>query len=133
MNGQGEYLNKLYDGYKDENDPLQSRFTLECPFPLPDCYPRIFPSCVNEDGFITNQANIEPAKSIPIMTHLQSGSELKQTIDHQLKNLEKINFADFYEYSQGESALSKEDFLDTKEALILLSDVYTNDDDNMMM
>lgn len=133
MRNQTEYLQQLFDEFKDENDPLQSRFTIESAFPLPECYPRLFTSRVNEDGFITNQASLEPAKSIPILTRMQSGSELKSTIDHQLKGLEKIVFADFYEYSQGERALSKEDFLDTKEALITLSDVYTNDDDNMMM
>jgi hypothetical protein len=133
MRNQTEYLQQLFSEFKDENDPLQSRFTIESSFPLPDCYPHLFTSLVNEDGFISHQSPSEPAKSLPILTRMQSGSELKSTIDHQLKCLDRIVFADFYEYSQGECALSKEDFLETKEALITLSDVYTNDDDNMMM
>jgi hypothetical protein len=132
MRGQSEYLEKLYQDFKEENDPLQSRFSLDTSFPLPDSFPRIFTSRIDQDGHVTNQSSYEPATSIPIMTRLQSGSELKYTVDQQLKQLEKIHFADFYEYSQGECALSKEDFLETKEALITLSDVYTNDDDMMM-
>lgn len=134
MQGQTSYLEKLFAEFKDENDPLQSRFTLESPFPLPESYPHLFTHRINEDGFVSNNVSFDVThKSVPVLSRLQSGSELKATIDNQLKNLEKINFADFYEYSQGECALSKEDFLETKEALITLSDVYTNDDDNMMM
>ncbi|CAO3655803.1 unnamed protein product [Mucor hiemalis] len=134
MQGQTSYLEKLFADFKDENDPLQSRFTLESPFPLPESYPHLFTQRINEDGFVSNNVPFDVThKSVPVLSRLQSGSELKATIDSQLKNLEKINFADFYEYSQGECALSKEDFLETKESLITLSDVYTNDDDNMMM
>lgn len=136
MRGQTSYLEKLFADFKDENDPLESRFTLESPFLLPDSYPRLFTQRINEDGFVDDKAlpfDVATPKSVPVLSRLQSGSELKASIDNQLKNMEKINFADFYEYSQGECALSKEDFLETKEALITLSDVYTNDDDNMMM
>ncbi|KAI9261367.1 tubulin domain-containing protein [Helicostylum pulchrum] len=134
MQGQSEYLQKLYKDFTDENDPLQSRFSLDTSFPLPDSYPRIFTNRVNTDGLICNATyTIDPAKSVPVMTRLESGSILKATVDQQLKNLEKIRFADFYEYAQGECALTREDFLETKEALIGLSDVYTNDDDNMMI
>ncbi|KAI9338876.1 tubulin domain-containing protein [Pilaira anomala] len=135
MQGQSEYLEKLLKDFKDENDPLQSRFSLDTSFPLPDSFPRIFTNRVQTDGLVVNNPDyttIDPAKSVPAMTRLVSGSMLKATVDQQLKNLEKIRFADFFEYSQGECALSKEDFLETKEALISLSDVYTNDDDNMM-
>lgn len=134
MQGQSEYLEKLFKDFKDENDPLQSRFSLDTSFPLPDSFPRIFTNRVQTDGLVVSNPDdrTDPAKSVPAMTRLVSGSMLKATVDQQLKNLEKIRFADFFEYSQGECALSKEDFLETKEALISLSDVYTNDDDNMM-
>lgn len=134
MQGQSEYLEKLFKDFKDENDPLQSRFSLDTSFPLPDSFPRIFTNRVQTDGLVVGNPDdrTDPAKSVPAMTRLVSGSMLKATVDQQLKNLEKIRFADFFEYSQGECALSKEDFLETKEALISLSDVYTNDDDNMM-
>jgi len=47
--------------------------------------------------------------------------------------MNKIVFNDFFEYSEGESGLSREDFLETKEALISLSDNYRTDDDSMML
>lgn len=132
MRGQGEYLEKLYEDFKEENDPLQSRHSIETSFPLPDSFPRIFTSRLDQEGHVRQQDSYEVTTSVPIMTRLQSGSELKYTVDQHLKQLEKIRFADFYEYSQGECALTNEDFLETKEALITLSDVYTNDDDMMM-
>jgi hypothetical protein len=133
MRQQSEYLEKLYSNFKDSNDPLQARFSLDCAFPLPETYPHIFSSCVNQDGFITQQTSVEPAQSVPVFTQFESGSILKETVDHHLNNLNKIAFNDFYEYSQGESGLSREDFLETKEALISLSDNYRNDDDSMML
>jgi hypothetical protein len=135
MHGQSEYLQKLYADLKDENDPLSTRFNLAVPLPLPDSYPHIFTSRIDQDGLVTTQPNTtgESPKSVPIFGRLQSGSELKYTIDQQLKQLDKIVFADFYEYAQGESGLSREDFLEMKEALITLSDVYNTEDDSMMM
>lgn len=132
MQGQSDYLNKLYQVLKDENDPLSTRFNLAVPLPLPDSHPRLFTSRMNTDGFVTNLPGMEQPRSVPVHSRLQSGSELKYSIDHQLKQLDKIVFADFHEYSQGESGLSREDFLEMKEALITLSDVYTTDDDMMM-
>jgi hypothetical protein len=133
MQGQSEYLQKLYQDFKDENDPLSSRYKLETALPLPDSYPRIFTPRVDPNGLVTNQTTHELAQCVPVLTHLQSGNQLKYTVDQQLKNLNKIVFADFYEYSQGECGLSREDFLETKEALITLSDAYNTDDDSMMM
>jgi hypothetical protein len=134
MSQQTNYLEKLYSDFKDANDPLQSRFSLETALPLPDSYPRLFSSRVDQDGLITSPSTLnEPAKSIPVMTCFSSGSRLKATVDHQLKNIEKITFNDFHEYMQGESGLSREDFLETKEALISLSDVYRTDDDSMLL
>jgi hypothetical protein len=134
MSQQTNYLEKLYSDFKDANDPLQSRFSLETALPLPDSYPRLFTSRVDQDGLITPPSALnEPAKSIPIMTCFSSGSELKATVDQQLKNIEKIAYNDFYEYTQGESGLSRDDFLEAKEALISLSDAYRTDDDSMML
>lgn len=133
MQQQTEYLEKLYSTFKDSNDPLQARFSLDCAFPLPETYPRIFTSRVNQDGFITDGVSAEPAQSAPVFTQFESGSLLKASVDHHLSNMNKIVFKDFYEYSQGESGLSREDFLETKEALITLSDNYRTDDDSMML
>lgn len=133
MRQQTEYLEKLYSNFKDSNDPLQARFSIDCAFPLPETYPRIFTSRVNQDGFITDEASLEPAQSVPVFTQLESGSILKESVDHQLSNMNKIAFKDFFEYSEGESGLSREDFLETKEALISLSDNYRTDDDSMML
>lgn len=134
MSRQSNYLERLYSDYKDANDPLGSRFNLETALPLPDSFPRLFTSRVNQDGLITSPSMLnEPAKSVPVMTCFSSGSRLKATVDQQLKNIEKIAFNDFHEYMQGESGLSRDDFLETKEALISLSDVYRTDDDSMML
>lgn len=133
MQQQTNYLERLYSTFKDSNDPLQARFSLDCPFPLPETYPRIFTSRVNQDGFITNGASAEPAQSVPVFTQFESGSLLKASVDHHLNNMNKLVFKDFFEYSQGESGLSREDFLETKEALISLSDNYRTDDDSMML
>lgn len=133
MRQQTEYLEKLYSNFKDSNDPLQARFSIDCAFPLPETYPRIFTSRVNQEGFITDGASLEPAQSVPVFTQLESGSILKESVDHHLSNMNKIVFKDFFEYSEGESGLSREDFLETKEALISLSDNYRTDDDSMML
>lgn len=133
MRQQTEYLENLYSNFKDSNDPLQARFSIDCAFPLPETYPRIFTSRVNQEGFITDGASLEPAQSVPVFTQLESGSILKESVDHHLSNMNKIAFKDFFEYSEGESGLSREDFLETKEALISLSDNYRTDDDSMML
>ncbi|KAL0143969.1 tubulin domain-containing protein [Mucor lusitanicus] len=129
MQQQTNYLERLYSTFKDSNDPLQARFSLDCPFPLPETYPRIFTSRVNQDGFITNGASAEPAQSVPVFTQFESGSLLKASVDHHLNNMNKLVFKDFL----STSGLSREDFLETKEALISLSDNYRTDDDSMML
>jgi hypothetical protein len=53
-----------------------------------------------------------------------SGSVLEATVSNQVNQLEKLDFKDFYEYSQGESGLTREDFIDTKESLMALLDCY---------
>ncbi|KAI8880500.1 tubulin nucleotide-binding domain-like protein [Backusella circina FSU 941] len=89
------------------------RYNISSAFPLPDSYPRLFTPNINPDGY-----------RIPLMTHFMSGSALESTVNNQVKQLEKLNFKDFYEYSQGESGLSTEDFIDTKESLMSLLDCY---------
>lgn len=133
MRQQTEYLEKLYSGFKDSSDPLETRFGLDCAFPLSETYPRIFTSRINQDGYITQKPSAEPVQSVPVFTQFESGAILQETVDQHVSNLNKIVFKDFYEYSQGESGLSREDFLETKEALISLSDNYRTDDDSMML
>ncbi|KAI8647274.1 tubulin domain-containing protein [Parasitella parasitica] len=127
------FLEKFYSNFKDSNDPLQARVSLDCAFPLAETYPRIFTPRVNQNGFITSTASAEPPQSLPVFTRLESGSILKDTLDHNISNLNKIVFKDFLEYNQGEGGLSREDFLETKESLISLSDNYRTDDDNMVL
>ncbi|CEP09224.1 hypothetical protein [Parasitella parasitica] len=100
MRQQTEYLERLYSNFKDSNDPLQARFSLDCAFPLAETYPRIFTSCVNQDGFITPTASAELPRSVPVFTQLESGSVLKATVDQHISNLNKIVFKDFFEQLQ---------------------------------
>ncbi|KAI8094975.1 tubulin domain-containing protein [Gilbertella persicaria] len=130
---QERYLESLYADFKDTNDPLQSRFSLDCPLPLPDSYPRLFTSRVNLDGFIDPRLSTERPQQASVLTHLASGSELKASIDQHVFNMNSIHINDFWEYTQGEYGLSREDFLETKEKLMTLSDVYNTEDDDMML
>ncbi|KAI9470956.1 MAG: tubulin domain-containing protein [Benjaminiella poitrasii] len=132
-NHQSEYLEKLYSNFKDHNYPLQSRFSLENPLPLPDSFPRLFTANVNQDGYIKSSSiGQDTVRSVPILTHLESGAKLKPIIDHHLKELDEINYNNCYEYIQGSSGLSREDFLEMKEMLYSLSDSYKTDDRDEM-
>lgn len=125
---------ELYRDCKDANDPLHSRYAIDCSLPLPNSYPRIFTPIVDEEGYIsqTPRFNDKP-HLMPVFTHFESGSKLKGTIDQHLENLKNINLDDFHEYTQGDYGLSREDFLETKEELFTLSDTFKSDDDDMML
>ncbi|KAI7903450.1 tubulin domain-containing protein [Cokeromyces recurvatus] len=119
-NNQYEYLEKLYSGFKDENDPLQSRFSLESAFPLPNSFPQFFTSNMNQDGYITSSLNRQdPVQSIPILTHLESGTGLKATTEQLLKELDEINIQN----STGDN------LSEIKERLYSLSDTYMIDNE----
>lgn len=60
---------------------------------------------------------------VPVMTQFESGAQIKESLEHQIKVMKSIDFEDFYEFKQ-----TREEFLETKEALITLSDTYNKDD-----
>ncbi|KAI8356758.1 tubulin domain-containing protein [Choanephora cucurbitarum] len=133
MQQQEPYLEALYTNFKDGNDPLQSRYSLESTLPLPDSFPRILQQ-FDQEGLLDPSIGQEVIpEEIPSLVHLASGTQLKATIDQHIRHLQQTHLKDFWEYTQGEFSLSQEDFADTKEKLMTLYDIYNAENDNSDM
>ncbi|KAI8978022.1 tubulin domain-containing protein [Pilobolus umbonatus] len=121
-----EYIDRIHENSKHDNDPLHDRFNVTTPFPVVDTYPRLFMPCVDMDD-----DSYSTPFSVPAMTEFKSGSELKKLVDEHLRGMERMRYQDFHEYIL--NGMSYEDFKEIKESLISLSDSYRTDDDSYMM
>ncbi|KAI9244658.1 tubulin domain-containing protein [Sporodiniella umbellata] len=96
------------DRSKDFMTPFQAYFDLNTALPLPESFPRIISEYENK---------------VPVMTRFESGAQIKESLENQIKTMSGIDFQDFYEYKQ-----TREEFLETKDCLITLADTYNKDD-----
>ncbi|KAI8329579.1 tubulin domain-containing protein [Blakeslea trispora] len=133
MEQQERYLEALYARFKDENDPLQSRYSLDTSLPLPDSFPRLF-SQLDASGLLdSSRADEVIPTEVPSLSYLASGTHLAATIDQHIRQMQQINLKDFWEYTQGEFSLSQEDFSEAKEKLMTLYDIYSAENDHSEM
>ncbi|ORE07433.1 hypothetical protein BCV72DRAFT_249441 [Rhizopus microsporus var. microsporus] len=94
--------------FPDLTNPLVANYHVETMLPLPESYPRLFPS---------------HDRQVPMMTQFESGARVKASVEHQISSIQDINFQEFHEFK-----LSRDDLLETKETLLTWSDMYNKDD-----
>ncbi|KAF7724188.1 mtDNA inheritance, partitioning of the mitochondrial organelle [Apophysomyces ossiformis] len=125
-----EYINRIFSKFKEEIDPCHQRCVIDVAYPLAHSYPRFFSSSLNEQGYITDRPTLAPVQ-VPMMTHLFTADNLHSSLEAQVEELKQIQSKDLVEFGQGDFGLTREDYLETKESLITLSDAYRIDHDMM--
>ncbi|KAG0194511.1 mtDNA inheritance, partitioning of the mitochondrial organelle [Apophysomyces sp. BC1034] len=125
------YFERLFSGFNDESSPCHQRSIVDISYPLAHSYPRFFSSLLNDQGLISQQKQIIAPVQVPMLTHLFTGSALHESLEKEVWKLGKVQSKDLVEFNYGDFGLTREDFLETKENLISLSDAYRTDDDMM--
>ncbi|KAI8331202.1 tubulin domain-containing protein [Chlamydoabsidia padenii] len=122
------YLDHILASFKDKNHPLQSRTFVESAYPLPDSYPRFFSQHITSNGRISNTRHMDPPSSLPMLTHFSTNSNMAHILQTQLDQTKAVSLKEYFEYAEGDFGLSREEYLETKEEMMNLIDVYSVDD-----
>ncbi|CAO3646678.1 unnamed protein product [Cunninghamella blakesleeana] len=128
-------INDACQSFKQENDLLQKRTLLKTPYPLPDCYPKFFSSKLDTNGFVS--PHIQPGQyptKVPLLTHMSTTSLSYKMLETQWINVKDIRYKDYTAYTEGELGIHTEDYLETREQMMNIMDIYsTKDDEDVIM
>ncbi|CAO3622466.1 unnamed protein product [Cunninghamella echinulata] len=126
-------INDACQHFKQENDLLQKRTLIKSGYPLPDSYPKFFSSHLDKNGFISPsiQPNQYPTH-VPILTHMSTTSLIHNTLQSQWQNTNNIPYKDYHAYAEGDRGIHHDDYLETREQIMNIMDVYSTKDDDLM-
>ncbi|KAI8085008.1 tubulin domain-containing protein [Halteromyces radiatus] len=123
------YVNQILKSFKEENNPLQTRAFVDSPYPLPDSYPKFFSHMIKPDGTISSShMNDQQPSTVPMLSYFSTNSNMAHVLQTQLDATKTISLTEYFEYAEGDYGLSRDDFLETKEDMMNLIDVYTPDE-----
>ncbi|CAG8497509.1 511_t:CDS:10 [Paraglomus occultum] len=124
----GDVKTKLFDKFNSLRCANTTNFDVKLAYPIPSSFPQMFKS-LTVDGFINVSG--EPAqrkvKSVPMLSHLTISYQPRHLLERYVNVLEGLNFKLFPEYAEGTCGLTMEDFLQVKESILELRDVYSED------
>ncbi|ORZ24238.1 tubulin domain-domain-containing protein [Absidia repens] len=122
------YINQVFKSFKEENHPLQLRTFVNTAYLLPDSYPRFFSHSLKSNGFISTTTHSEQPTSIPMLTHFSTNSNMSHVLQCQLNKTKAVSLKEYFEYAEGDYGISREEYLETREEMMNLVDVYSVDD-----
>ncbi|CAG8594649.1 7994_t:CDS:10, partial [Paraglomus brasilianum] len=111
--------NKLFDKFNSLRCVNTTNFDVKPASPIPPSFPQMFKS-LTVDGF-TNISGYD------IKLHFALSYQPRHLLKQYVNVLERLNFRLFPEYAEGTHGLTMEDFLEVKESILELQDVYTED------
>ncbi|KAF0427634.1 tubulin nucleotide-binding domain-like protein [Gigaspora margarita] len=95
-------------------------------YPIPNSFPNIFKN-LNTDGYIDESAKFidtHPIHFAPTLSHITISTRVQKFLQNYKTELQKVNFNFFPEFDDGNEGLSHDDFLEAKESLNNLCEVY---------
>ncbi|CAJ0831742.1 4750_t:CDS:1, partial [Entrophospora sp. SA101] len=78
---------------------------------------------VNQKSSTTNE-NKPTVKEIPMLTHFTISNKPKLFLDQYKEFLNKLDFKNLKEYQEGDKGIDFDEFLEIKESLCSLSEIY---------
>ncbi|CAG8441773.1 16644_t:CDS:2 [Acaulospora colombiana] len=97
-------------------------------YPIPNSFPNIFMN-LNSDGYVDSSRTVSTCKvkSVPVLTNVTVSTRTHALLQDYVNSLQKANFDLLPEFKDGTNGMSRDDFVETKEALHALCEAYEND------
>ncbi|CAG8469540.1 10675_t:CDS:10 [Cetraspora pellucida] len=119
-------ISDIFGRFQSLGSYNNSFFATNVFYPIPNSFPNIFKR-LNTNGYIDESAkfiDIHPIHSVPTLSHLTISTRVHKLLQNYKTELQKINFNLFPEFNDGNEGLSHDEFLEARESLINLCEVY---------
>ncbi|CAG8437346.1 15521_t:CDS:10 [Funneliformis caledonium] len=121
-----QITDEIFQRFETLNSGSSSFFSTSVTYPIPNSFPKIF-NHLNRDGYIDMSIpsdQIPSVHSVPALSHLTISTKSHDLLQQLANTLQNLNFNLFPEYEGGDKGLSREEFLETREALWSLCEAF---------
>nr|CAG8449247.1 138_t:CDS:10 [Entrophospora candida] len=135
-----DIINEIFQSFESIKCPSNFKFSTSIAYPIPNSFPKYFNNNhLTIDGFIdstknpnlivnqkpsTTNENKPTVKEIPMLTHFTISNKPKLFLDQYKEFLNKLDFKNLKEYQEGDKGIDFDEFLEIKESLCSLSEIY---------
>ncbi|CAG8526737.1 2623_t:CDS:10 [Dentiscutata erythropus] len=121
-----DVISDMFGRFQSLGSYSNSFFSTNVFYPIPNSFPNIFKN-LNSDGYIDESAKFIDTRQIhfvPTLSHLTISTRVHKLLQNYKTELQKVNFNFFPEFGEGSEGLSSDDFIEAKELLSNLCEVY---------